>query len=80
METTRRTVLRGTVVKRSSANTVRVSIGYTKVHPIYKKRYSRTRFYLVHDAADTAQVGDQVSITPCRPISRLKSWQIVPQD
>jgi small subunit ribosomal protein S17 len=69
--------IRAVVVKRSSIQTVRVTIKVTKVHPIYKKRYTQNRYYLVHDAADDAQVGQTVVIAPCRPISKSKTWQIV---
>jgi small subunit ribosomal protein S17 len=68
--------VRGTVVKKSSAQTIRVAVKFTKIHPIYKKRYSRTRYYLAHDPADTTQVGDEVTLVSCRPISKLKSWTI----
>ena len=68
--------VRGTVVKVSSAQTVRVASKMTKVHPIYKKRYTRTRYFLVHDEQSQAKVGDEVTITPCRPISKNKQWRI----
>jgi small subunit ribosomal protein S17 len=69
--------VRGTVVKVSSTQTVRVASKMTKVHPIYKKRYTRTRHFLVHDEAGKAQVGDTVTIAACRPISKSKQWRII---
>lgn len=71
------TTVRGTVTKRSSAQTIRVEIKITKTHPIYKKRYTLRRHFIVHDQNDTAKIGDVVIITPCRPISKLKSWTLV---
>jgi small subunit ribosomal protein S17 len=68
--------VRGTVVKKSSAQTVRVVVKFTKIHPIYKKRFSRTRYYLAHDPSDSAKVGDEVTLVTCRPVSKLKNWMI----
>ena len=69
--------VKGTVVKLSSAQTIRVAAKYTKVHPIYKKRYTRTGFFLVHDEGNVAKVGDIVTIAACRPISKNKQWRLV---
>lgn len=66
--------IRGTVVKKPSTQTIRVSLKVTKVHPIYKKRYSRLHYYLAHDPSDQVKVGDEVTIVSCRPISKLKHW------
>jgi len=30
-----------------------------------------------HDPDNTAHVGDQVRIQECRPVSKLKSWELV---
>ena len=68
--------LRGTVVKKSSAQTIRISVKVTQVHPIYKKRFSQLRYYLAHDPSDAVKVGDTVTIVSCRPISKLKSWVV----
>jgi small subunit ribosomal protein S17 len=65
-----------TVVKKSSAQTIRVATKITKVHPIYKKRYTLTRHYLVHDEAGTAEVGQEITIVSCKPISKLKHWKV----
>lgn len=66
--------VRGTVVKKGSAQTIKVAIKVTKVHPIYKKRYSQLRHYIAHDPSDAAKVGDEVTIEACRPISKIKHW------
>ena len=67
----------GTVVKLSSTQTARVAIKTVKTHPIYKKRYTQTRYFLVHDQDSTAKVGDVVTITTCKPVSKRKRWMIV---
>jgi small subunit ribosomal protein S17 len=70
-------MMQGTVTKRGSIQTITVTTKVAKVHPIYKKRYSQLRHYLVHDEAGTAQVGDSVTIAACRPISKSKSWKVI---
>ena len=32
---------------------------------------------LAHDEDNRCKVGDTVEITPCRPISKRKSWRVV---
>lgn len=66
--------INGTVVKVSSTQTIRVSTKVTKVHPLYRKRYSQVRHYVAHDPNGTAKVGDAVTIVACRPISKTKHW------
>ena len=41
-------------------------------------KYLRRRTRLAaHDPENTAQVGDTVEITPCRRLSKSKSWRLV---
>ncbi len=70
-------IVKGTVVKISSTNTIKVATKLTKVHPIYRKRYSQTKHYTAHDPNGTAKVGDAVTIGVCRPISKLKHWTLL---
>ena len=37
----------------------------------------RTTKLLAHDENNEAREGDTVSITPCRPLSRHKSWRLL---
>lgn len=75
-KTTTRPTLTGTVVKKSGIQTVRVEVKHTKVHPVYKKRYTQTTSYLVHDPSDKVEVGQTVTITVTKPVSKRKRWQI----
>lgn len=68
--------LQGVVVKHSSNQTIRVAVKLTKTHPIYRKRYSLLRHYMVHDPENSAQVDDKVTIVSCRPLSKLKHWTL----
>lgn len=66
--------IRGTVVKKGSAQTIRVAIKVTAVHPMYKKRYSQMRYYIAHDPSDQVKVGDEVTIVACAPMSKIKHF------
>jgi small subunit ribosomal protein S17 len=71
-----RRTLEAIVESKSSAKTVRVVVKRTVRHPKYKKRYSVTKRYLVHDPKETAKPGDAVVIRETRPISKQKHWVI----
>ncbi len=66
----------GTISRISDVSTVHVSTKVTKMHPIYRKRYTLTRSYTAHNPGMTVKVGDPVTIKACRPISKTKSWVI----
>ena len=67
---------KGTVVKKSSDKTIKVEVNEYRAHPKYKKRYRITKNILVHDEAGKAEVGQVVTIEPCRPVSKRKSWTL----
>ena len=46
-------------------------------HPKYKKYLRRTKKFLVHDAGNTAKVGETVDIKEVNPISKRKSFALV---
>ena len=47
-------------------DTITVAVERYVKHPKYKKYLRRTKKYLVHDAGNTAKVGDVVDITEIR--------------
>ena len=69
--------LTGTVVSAKTAKTIAVEIERVLKHARYGKYIRRTTRLLAHDEAGQAREGDTVSISPCRPMSRRKSWQLV---
>lgn len=75
--TSKQHFIRGTVEKISGPHTIRVVTKVTKVHPLYRKRYSQLRHYLVHDLDMTAQIGEEVAIVMTRPISKHKHWTLL---
>ena len=70
-------VFRGTVVKSAMQDTCTVAVDRYVKHPKYKKFIRRTKKFLVHDAGNTAAVGQKVEIKETRPISKLKSFVLV---
>jgi small subunit ribosomal protein S17 len=67
----------GKVVSTKMQKTVAVEIERLVKHPQYGKFIRRTTKLLAHDEAGAAKDGDTVIITPCRPMSRHKSWRIL---
>ena len=69
--------LTGQVVSTKMDKTVAVTIERVVKHPTYGKFIRRTTKLLAHDEQNEAKEGDTVSITPCRPLSRRKSWRLL---
>jgi small subunit ribosomal protein S17 len=70
-------ILRGTVVASKMQDTITVAVERYVKHPKYKKYLRRTKKYLVHDAGNTAKVGDKVEIKEVRPMSKRKRFALV---
>ncbi len=69
--------LTGQVVSTKMDKTIAVTIERVVRHPTYGKFVRRTTKLLAHDEQNEAKEGDTVSITPCRPLSRRKSWRLL---
>ena len=72
-----RKLRKGVVVSKMGTKSVVVEVSYREIHPVYGKVITRTKKYHAHDEADTAKVGDTVSIMETRPMSATKRWRIV---
>ena len=70
-------LLTGKVVSTKMDKTIAVSIERLVKHEMYGKYIRRTTKLLAHDANNESKEGDTVSIKPCRPMSRRKSWILV---
>lgn len=70
-------LLKGVVVSNKMSKTTVVAVTRLKQHPIYKKRYKVTVRYKAHDEKGGRQLGDQVLIQECRPLSKDKRWRII---
>jgi small subunit ribosomal protein S17 len=72
----RRKVREGLVVSDAMQSTIVVAIVERTRHPRYGKTVQRTKKLYVHDAEDTAKVGDRVRVQETRPLSKLKRWRL----
>ena len=72
-----RKLRKGVVVSKMGAKSVKVAVSYRERHPVYGKIVTRTKNYHAHDEADTAKVGDTVTIMETRPLSATKRWRVV---
>ena len=70
-------LLTGKVVSNKMDKTVAVSVERLVKHPMYGKYIRRTTKLLAHDEQNECKEGDTVTIKPCRPMSRRKSWMLV---
>lgn len=67
----------GIVTSTKMQKTIVVTVETYKTHPKYQKRYkSSTKFY-AHDEKGLAKLGDTVTVSETRPLSRLKRWELV---
>ena len=69
--------LTGRVVSNKMQKTIAVEIERLVKHPQYGKYIRRTTKLLAHDENGASKEGDLVTITPCRPMSRHKSWRLL---
>jgi small subunit ribosomal protein S17 len=69
--------LTGRVVSNKMQKTIAVEIERLVRHPTYGKYIRRTTRLLAHDENGSSREGDLVVITPCRPMSRHKSWRLL---
>jgi small subunit ribosomal protein S17 len=67
----------GEVVSDKPNKTVVVQVERRVAHAKYKKFIRRRAKFHAHDENNEYKVGDRVRIRECRPISKLKTWQVV---
>jgi small subunit ribosomal protein S17 len=67
----------GEVVAMHEAKTLRVLVKSPKLHAKYRKTFTESKKYPVHDEKGVAKVGDQVSFVECRPLSKTKRWRLL---
>jgi small subunit ribosomal protein S17 len=70
-------ILEGVVVSDKADKTVVVKVERRFTHPVMKKTVRRSKKYHAHDEKNAAKLGDIVRIQECRPMSKLKSWELV---
>lgn len=66
--------LQGVVVSNKAEKTVVVQVERKFLHEKYRKTIRSHKKYMAHDAENTCNIGDTVSIVESRPISKNKCW------
>src|SRR5215210_8903484 len=66
----------GQVVSTKMAKTIVVEVSRRVPHPLYKRIVAKRKKFYAHDEGRTARMGDVVRIVECRPLSKLKRWQL----
>jgi len=67
----------GVVTSDKMDKTITVSVESVKLHPKYKKRYTVSKKYKVHDEKNLYKAGDKVGFLECRPLSKDKRWRVI---
>jgi len=70
-------VLQGVVVSDANAKTVVVEVERRFIHPMMGKTVRRSKKYHAHDESKAFKVGDLVRIRECKPVSKLKRWEVI---
>jgi small subunit ribosomal protein S17 len=70
--------MQGVVVSDKMDKTVIVRVDRRVMDPLYKKFIRRSNKYAAHDETNACKVGDLVRIRECRPLSKRKRWEVVP--
>ncbi|KAG6547246.1 hypothetical protein Mapa_011182 [Marchantia paleacea] len=66
----------GKVVSNKMQKSVVVAVERLTQHPLYPKFLKKTSKFMAHDENNDCNVGDQVRITPSRPLSKRKAWVV----
>ncbi|WP_455201772.1 30S ribosomal protein S17 [Kaarinaea lacus] len=67
----------GRVVSDKMDKSITVMVERRVKHPLYGKYITRSTKLHAHDENNECGIGDTVSITECRPISKTKTWRLV---
>lgn len=67
----------GVVESNRMDKTIVVRIERLVKHKTYKKYIKRSTKLTAHDPENTCNVGDKVSVTATRPLSKRKRWRLV---
>ena len=68
--------LTGLALRDTKEKTVSIRVTNIKIHPLYQRRYLKTKKYLVQTEIEVKK-GQKVIIQESRPVSRKKSWQVI---
>lgn len=66
-------IFKGKITGMKMAKTITVEVERILAHPLYKKRFKRSKKYHVHSET-SHKIGDTVNFVECPPISKSKRW------
>ena len=66
----------GTVVSNKMDKTITVLIERRVQHPVYGKVVRRSSKIHAHDKENACSIGDTVTVSECRPLSKSKTWML----
>ncbi len=76
-EKKRTRTLTGKVVSNRMDKSITVLVERRVRHPVYGKYMTRSSKVHAHDEKNECNVGDVVTLSESKPISKTKAWQLV---
>ena len=76
-EKKRTRILTGKVVSNKMDKSITVLVERRVRHPVYGKYMTKSSKVHAHDEKNECNVGDIVSLSESKPISKTKAWQLV---
>lgn len=70
-------VMQGQIVSDKQDRTVIVKVERNYRHPVYGKFVRKSSRFYAHDPDNIGRMGDIVTIRECRPLSKLKRWELL---
>ena len=68
--------LKGQVVSNKMDKSIVVKVERKEKHPVYGKYVLKSSKYKAHDESNDCSIGDTVTISETRPLSKSKSWTL----
>jgi len=68
--------LKGQVVSDKMDKSIVVKVERKEKHPVYGKYVLKSSKYKAHDENNDCSIGDTVTISETRPLSKSKSWTL----
>ncbi|KXJ18439.1 30S ribosomal protein S17 [Exaiptasia diaphana] len=66
----------GTVIGTKMDKTAKVLVTRMVLHPTIKKYWNKRKVYFAHDENNECTRGDLVRIKECRPLSKMKNFNV----
>ena len=73
-------IITAKVIKTAMNKSAVVSVERLVKHPVNGKFIKKTSKYHIHDENNECEVGQQVRIQQCKPISKTKFWSLYKEE